>query len=98
MFKKIQTKWKVSGAKFWLIITTFALGGSSCARLAKIILSFINIKIGFTYILLYILFVFLLWPVCVILISIPLGQFSFFKSYLIRVFGKLTGKSKINVK
>ena len=94
MFKKIREKWNVSGSKFWLIITTFALGGSSCARLSKIILSHIDISGDFLGLLLYILLVFLLWPVCVIIISVPLGQFSFFKNYLKRVFSRLLGKKQ----
>jgi hypothetical protein len=42
---------------------------------------------------LYIVFITLLWPLCVLLISIPLGQFSFFKKYVGKLLNKLRGTS-----
>ena len=91
MFKKLKDHWKVNGINMALIIATFALGGSLCGYAGRKILLFTNLEKGFAWIILYILLVTLLWPLCVILISIPLGQFSFFKRYLIKVWKKMTG-------
>ncbi|MEO6252027.1 MAG: phosphoribosylglycinamide formyltransferase [Ferruginibacter sp.] len=92
MLKKLQAHWKVNGINLVLIITTFALGGSLCGYAGRKILLLTNLEKGAAWIVLYILLVTLLWPVCVILISIPLGQFAFFKRYLIKVWKKISGK------
>jgi formyltetrahydrofolate-dependent phosphoribosylglycinamide formyltransferase len=86
MFKKLRARWGVSGLDLLLILCTFALGGSACARLSQVILNlgFSGSK-GFMWWLSYILLVTLLWPICVLLISIPLLQFRFFSNYLRRV-------------
>ena len=34
----------------------------------------------------------LLWPLCVLMVSIPLGQFTFFKKYLLKILGRFSGK------
>ena len=91
MFLKLKQKWKVGWLQFALIFTTFALGGSACARLGNFLLSyFITEKNGWYWII-YVPFITLLWPICVIVISIPLGQFNFFKNYLIRIFNRIKG-------
>ena len=92
MLKKIQKKWGVNKWQLFLIITTFALGGSTCAKIGKQILNYVEIEGRMGWWTIYILLLFLLWPMCVITISIPLGQFKFFKNYLGRVFNRLTGK------
>ena len=94
MFKKLQEKWKVNSLNFWLIIATFAIGGSLCGRVGKKLLDLLSVEKGFLWVLLYILLVTVLWPLAVILVSIPLGQFAFFKNYLKKVFARLTGKNK----
>lgn len=94
MFKKLQSKWKVSGTRLLLILCTFALGGSLCGYLARRLLSMFELDRGIVWILLYILFITLLWPLCVMIISIPLGQFLFFRNYLKRIFGRMTGHKK----
>lgn len=92
MLKKLKAHWKVNGINLLLIIATFALGGSLCGYAGRKILLLSNLEKGVTWIVLYILLVTLLWPLCVILISIPLGQFSFFKRYLSKVWRKMTGR------
>ncbi len=98
MFKKLKEKWQVSWLQFALIFSTFALGGSCCSYISKFILSLTPIEKGTEYVFIYIILVTLLWPVCVLCISIPFGQFSFFRSYLKRIWVKISGKSpqKIN--
>ena len=91
MFKKLQEKWKVNGFNLLLIITTFAVGGSLCGFVGRKLLGLINVEKGVLWFILYILLVTILWPIAVIIVSIPLGQFTFFKKYLQRVFAKLRG-------
>ena len=97
MFEKLKQRWKVNGLNLVLIITTFALGGSLCGYAGRKILMLSGLEKGFIWIVLYILLITLLWPVCVLLISLPLGQFSFFKRYLGKVWSKMSGRSKKNV-
>jgi formyltetrahydrofolate-dependent phosphoribosylglycinamide formyltransferase len=82
MFSRLQQKWKVSGLQLLLILCTFALGGSLCGYIGRIIMQATGIENSLGYGSLYILLVTLLWPLCVLTISIPLGQFTFFSNYL----------------
>ncbi|MEP7236772.1 MAG: phosphoribosylglycinamide formyltransferase [Ferruginibacter sp.] len=102
MLKKLKAHWKVNGVNMVLIIATFALGGSLCGYAGRKILLLTNLEKGAAWIILYILLITLLWPVCVLLISIPLGQFAFFKRYLVKVWNKMSGskakeQGKINI-
>lgn len=92
MFKKLQQRWKVNSANLLLIITTFALGGSLCGMAGRKLLLLTGLEKGFLWILLYILVISLLWPLCVLLISIPMGQFAFFKKYLQRIWSRISNK------
>ena len=92
MFTKLKNKWKVNWWQFALIFTTFALGGSLCARAGNWLLSFAVSEKNVLYWILYIPLITLLWPLCVLLISIPLGQFTFFSNYLKRIWFKISGK------
>lgn len=88
-----MARWKVNGLNLVLIITTFALGGSLCGFAGRKILLLTNLEKGITWVLLYILIITLLWPLCVILISIPLGQFVFFNKYIHKIWKKFSGKT-----
>jgi hypothetical protein len=92
MFKKLQERWKVNIWNLLLILITFALGGSACGKLSGILLNLWSNDKTFIWWLLYIILVTILWPFCVLLISIPLGQFSFFKNYIQRIAKKIIGK------
>ena len=92
MLNKLQTKWNVSAGRLLLIITTFAVGGSLCGYTGRKLLDYINIDKGVLWVIAYILTITLLWPIAVLLVSIPLGQFAFFKRYLYNMFDKLRGK------
>ncbi|MCU0323308.1 MAG: hypothetical protein MUE72_12885 [Chitinophagaceae bacterium] len=91
MFGKLKEKWKVGWLQFTLIFCTFALGGSGCAKLASWLLSFVLAEKSWVYWIIYVPLVTLLWPFCVLIISIPLGQFKFFSNYLKRMWGKIKG-------
>ncbi len=97
MFQKLKEKWKVNGLNLLLIITTFALGGSLCGYAGRKILLLTGLGKGVVWLIAYILLVTLLWPLCVILISIPLGQFKFFKSYISKIARKMSGRKGKNL-
>jgi hypothetical protein len=92
MFKKLQERWKVNIWNLLLILLTFALGGSACGKLSGILLNLWSNDKTFIWWVLYIILVTILWPFCVLIISIPLGQFSFFKNYIQRIAKKIVGK------
>ena len=93
MLKKLRARWKVNGLNLVLIIATFALGGSLCGYAGRKILLLTGLEKGAAWVILYILLITLLWPVCVLLISVPLGQFSFFSKYIARVGKRMIGHS-----
>ena len=92
MFTKLKARWKVNGLNLLLIIATFALGGSLCGYAGRKILLMTNLDKGFAWFFLYIILVTLLWPVCVLLISIPMWQFPFFKQYILKIWKKMSGR------
>jgi formyltetrahydrofolate-dependent phosphoribosylglycinamide formyltransferase len=92
MFEKLKQRWKVNGSNLILIITTFAIGGSLCGYTGRKLLGLTEVDKGLLWVILYILLVTLLWPIAVILVSIPLGQFWFFKKYIVRIFGRFGNK------
>jgi formyltetrahydrofolate-dependent phosphoribosylglycinamide formyltransferase len=89
MFNRLQQKWKVSGWQLFLILSTFALGGSLCGFFTREIITPLAIENDFIYGTLYFIILTLLWPLCVIIISIPLGQFRFFSNYLRKMGSRL---------
>lgn len=94
MIHRLKEKWQVSWPRFILIFTTFALGGSACARVGSWLLSQIFTEKNVAYWLLYVPVISLLWPICVLIISIPLGQFSFFSNYLKKMGQRMTGRKR----
>jgi folate-dependent phosphoribosylglycinamide formyltransferase PurN len=88
---KLQKKWGVGQVQFWLIMTTFALGGSLSGYLNKQILNLVFLEKNAAYWLIYPLLLTILWPFSVILVSFVTGQFAFFKGYLGRMWGRLSG-------
>jgi len=91
--KRLQTKWKVGGVQFWLIILTFALGGSLSGRLCSKILNLVFLEKNWAFWLIYPLILTILWPISVIFVSFFTGQFRFFKGYLGRMGKRFMGKS-----
>lgn len=82
MFNRLQQKWKVSGLQLTLILCTFAIGGSLTGIAAKKIMPLLGIDKGVLWVIIYIILLTLIWPMAVLLISIPFGQFRFFTRYL----------------
>jgi formyltetrahydrofolate-dependent phosphoribosylglycinamide formyltransferase len=98
MFQRLQQKWKVSGWQLLLIITTFALGGSLCGYAGRKVLGLFAIDSSLLRVILYIILITLLWPLCVLLISIPFGKFAFFKNYINKIGRRLFGGQKSEVR
>lgn len=82
MFERLQKKWKVSGLQVALILCTFAIGGSLTGYTGRKIMGLFAIDQNWLWIIIYIILVTLLWPLAVLLVSIPFGQFPFFIKYL----------------
>jgi len=92
MFEKLKQRWQVNGLNLALIIITFALGGSLCGRFSSWIIKYLPVETKWIEVLLFAVFCTLLWPLAVLLVSVPLGQFSFFKKYISKVFKRFGGK------
>ena len=97
MFEKLKQRWNVNTTDLLLIICTFALGGSLCGFLGRRLLSITSFENGIIWVILYIIVITLLWPFCVLFISIFLGQFTFFKKYLVKIWKRMTGKKNSTV-
>ena len=85
MFNRLQQKWKVGGWQLFLILCTFAIGGSLTGWVGKKIMGLLAIEKGVVWVLVYILLVTLLWPIAVLLVSVFFGQFRFFVKYLRKI-------------
>lgn len=94
MFEKLQKKWKVSARQVLLILIIFALGGSLTGFLGRKFISLIDIESALFFIIIYSVLITVLWPAMVLLISIPFGQFSFFRHYISGIGRRLSGKRK----
>lgn len=81
MFEKLRKKWKVNALQLALILCTFAIGGSLTGWAGKKIMNVLPIESDWLWAVVYILLVTIIWPMMVILISIPFGQFRFFVNY-----------------
>ena len=89
MFEQLKKKWKVNSFQLILIICTFAIGGSATGYVAKKVMNVLTIGQDWLWAIIYILLVTLIWPVAVIIISIPFGQFSFFLKYIRKIGSKM---------
>lgn len=96
MLKRLQQKWKVNAGRLVIILIVFALGGSATGYAGKAVMSFLGIRSPWAYVPIYIIVVTIIWPLMVLLISIPFGQFSFFRSYIIKL-GSRFKRKKINI-
>lgn len=85
MFERLQNKWKVKGFQLFLIICTFAIGGSLTGFVGKKIMNWLAVPEDWLWAVIYILLITLIWPLAVLVISIPLGQFRFFNAYIHKI-------------
>lgn len=96
MFEGLQKKWKVSGPRLALILCTFAIGGSLTGFVGKKIMNVLSIQQDWLWAVVYILLITLLWPVSVLIVSIPFGQFGFFSKYIRKIGVKMGIGGKVN--
>lgn len=89
MFEGLQKKWKVSGVQLVLILCTFAIGGSATGFVAKKIMNALSISQDWLWATVYIVLITLIWPLAVLLVSIPFGQFRFFSNYIRKIGAKM---------
>ncbi len=89
MFERLKKRWKVGGLQLVLVLCTFAAGGTLTAWAGKKILSLVTIQADWLWSLFYIILITLLWPLSVLVVSIPLGQFRFFTNYIHKMGVKL---------
>ena len=85
MFERLQKKWKVGGLRLFLIIFTFAIGGSVTGFIGKKIMNSLAIGQDWLWAVIYILLITIIWPLTVLIVSIPFGQFRFFKKYIKKI-------------
>jgi formyltetrahydrofolate-dependent phosphoribosylglycinamide formyltransferase len=94
MVEKLKQHWKVNGINLTLILATFAGGGSLCGLAARKLLLLTNVDKGFFWMLLYVLTASILWPFAILLVSIPFGQLTFFKQYLLKIRNRMSGQKQ----
>ncbi len=85
MFERLQKKWKVKGLQLALILCTFAIGGSATGFAGKKIMNALAIQQDWLWAVVYILLITLIWPMAVLIVSIPFGQFPFFIKYIRKI-------------
>ncbi|MGB8191129.1 MAG: phosphoribosylglycinamide formyltransferase [Chitinophagaceae bacterium] len=90
MLDRLQKKWKVSAGRLVLILITFALGGSATGYVGRRLMGLIGIENPWVYVPIYIIVVTIIWPLMVLLVSIPFGQFVFFRNYIRKLGKKLS--------
>jgi len=104
MLDRLKQRWKVNELQLLLILITFAIGGSLTGYTGKKILNLLSIEKGWLWIIVYIIIICLLWPLAVLLISIPFGQYRFFIKYIKKIGMRMgivrsgTGSQKSQVK
>jgi len=72
-----------------LILCTFAIGGSLTGFVAKKIMNLLLIQADWLWAIIYIFLLTVIWPMMVLLVSIPFGQFRFFSNYTRKLGEKL---------
>jgi hypothetical protein len=89
MFERLQKKWKVGGLRLFLILCTFAIGGSATGFVGKKIMNELSIGQDWLWGVVYILLITIIWPLAVLIVSIPFGQFRFFSRYIHKIGEKI---------
>lgn len=98
MFNKLQKKWRVGGWQVLLILVIFALGGSLTGFVGRKLMNVFEIEVLALYIIVYILLITIIWPLAVLVVSLPFGQFPFFRNYIVRIGNRLFTRKKNNGK
>lgn len=94
MFERLQKKWKVSGWQMFLILIIFALGGSITGYAGRKLMSIFEVEMIMLNVIIYLVVITIVWPMAVLAVSIPFGQFSFFKKYISRIGRRFFNRKK----
>ncbi len=89
MFDRLRKKWNVNGLQLVLILCTFAIGGSLTGFVGKKIMNLLAIQQDWLWAVIYIVLVTIIWPMAVIIVSIPFGQYRFFIRYIRTIGAKM---------
>jgi hypothetical protein len=89
LFETLKQKWKVSGVQLALILCTFALGGSLTGWTGKKIMNLLPVDDDLLWAVIYIVLLSVIWPLAVVVVSIPLGQYGFFIKYIRKIGAKM---------
>lgn len=92
MLDRLQKKWKVGPGRLLIILMVFAIGGSATGFLGRKLMALTGIESTWLYIPIYIIVITIIWPLMVLLVSIPFGQFTFFRSYIIKLGRRFSGQ------
>jgi len=88
--RKMQFKWKVSPRDTILILTVFAITGTTTAWLSRFITRYlVPTGEGFLFWTVKLTIILLGYQLLLLVISVPFGQFPFFRRYLTRLFSRL---------
>lgn len=63
-----------------------------CGIAGRKILLITNLEKNIIWFLVYLILITILWPFCVLVVSIPLGQYSFFKNYILKIRNKMMNR------
>jgi len=96
MLNRLRQKWKVGPLQLFLILCTFAVGGSLSGYVGRRLMSILLIDNKVLYTIIYIVLVTVIWPLMVLGVSIIFGQYAFFKKYLRGLFSRITRKRTNN--
>jgi hypothetical protein len=94
MFNQLQKKWKVNEWQVFIILIIFALGGSVTGFVGRKLMDVFEIEISILFTIVYLLIITIIWPVAVLIVSIPFGQFSFFRKYVLKIGKRLFNNKK----
>ncbi len=91
--QRLQKVWKLHSIKQTiLVLLTFVCGGSLCGYMGKQILNLLPIENAVFKTVAYVVVMTIVWPFCVLGVSILFGQYSFFRTYIRKIGRKMIGK------
>lgn len=95
MLEKLKKKWEVSGYQLLIILIVFAIAGTTTAFLTRQITQWLNLdNSSFYYWLLKIGVLLIGYWIVLLMVSIPFGQFRFFKNFARKTIGRLFRSSR----
>ena len=94
MVKHLKKKWNVNGWRMLIILIVFALSGSTTAFLGRRLIGYLDIEMVVVETIVYFILISVIWPFTILIISIPFGQFGFFRNYISRIGNRLFTRKK----